>query len=335
MNRFRLLFALVVVVSLSLCRGAETTVKPAPPELMLWLRADTLAKTLDDAAEVNSWPDDSGRGNDAVSEQGMEPSFSSKGVGGTPAVLFAGNANAKPKMIQRLLLPLSGEWRGATIFCVGANLQQANWLGTNPGGQGEIRIIGSLQHCNQPTSPSCPLGVKAADGLQMVTIADGLTTDGSLQCDIYSGEKRVSGFTDDKCVYGLMWGKADLGAYLDWASLNGEIDEFIVYRGVLSDDDRTAVEHYLRGKYKLDGAKDDDPATPVGYPLPAAPALPTAAKLTKEPVEDHLQLWLRADDLTLKDGAHISEAPSSAADALTRRGIAGGTRPLARPHPPR
>jgi hypothetical protein len=320
----RLVAVLAVLLPL---RCALAAPEKATPKLMLWLRADDL-KNLQDGDRLDRWPDAAGR-YDAVAKDASRPFYRAKGAAGWPAVAFDPNLAANPKVVRRLTLPLAGEWPGGTILMVGTKANHLVWLGTTPGGHGDLRLLGSVQWCNTPNSPALGLALPDKPGLQIVGLTAGLADDG-LRLSVYADGQQMGSFNGKSGVYGLIWKDASLGGYLDWVGFDGEICELLVYQGELSDRDRQAAERYLGRKYKLKVAQPEGEnlPNPPGWPLPPVPKVvkPPLPPVTTQPVTTGLRYWFKADDLKLDSGRLVDHWPAAVGGtALTSSGDARPT----------
>jgi len=319
---------LSVVAVLLPGRCALAASDKAPPKLALWLRADDL-KNLQDGDRIDNWPDAAGR-YEAVARGAFRPLYRAKSAAGPPAAAFDPQLAVNPKAVRRLTLPLAGEWPGGAILMVGTKANHLVWLGTAPGGQGDLRLVGGVQWCNNPDSPGLGLTLPEKPGLQILGLTAGLIDDG-LRLTVHADGQRVGGFSGKPGVYGLVWKDAHLGGYLDWVGFDGEICELLVYQGELSDQDRQAAERYLAGKYNVKIAQPVEnlpaPENPPGWPLPPAPSVvkPALPLTTTQPATTGLRYWFKADDLKMESGRPVDRWPAAVGGvSLTS---SGGSRP--------
>src|ERR1043166_834896 len=136
-NRFAVLFALWLCVTALGFLSASAQTLPPTNNLVMWLKADSLA--LADGAAVNSWGDSSGSGHDAVKLTGWNaPTFATNGINGHPALLFSSNTqslfvtnNVHPTSLT-LRLPTGLTFAASfKTFDTSAPLQTPNWT-ANP-----------------------------------------------------------------------------------------------------------------------------------------------------------------------------------------------------------
>ena len=126
---------------------SNLSARPSPPVkdgLELWIKSDDLAG-MKEGELVGTWPDSSGRRRHLVSTGTARPRFKVNGIAGHPTIVFAGDVRANPKVVHSLKLPLTGEWKGVSVFAVGKGLAGAGWFDSAPGGLGCLRTCGFLQ----------------------------------------------------------------------------------------------------------------------------------------------------------------------------------------------
>jgi hypothetical protein len=208
--------------------------------LSLWLRADALG--LGDGSRVESWPDASGRSNDASASGAARPTFVSSGRNGRPTVEFDGSSTRMTGSVSRGL--------SATYFAVGnsatngrtaigevydENGSTRNILYLRSGGQFSYYDGGSEQGGGTLSSDRFVIfgathrgqTVRGYDAGDQVLTSNRATTNSV--ADSYAlGDDKTG---DDH--------------------LRGNVAEFVVYETVLGDAQRILVENYLSAKYNI------------------------------------------------------------------------------------
>jgi len=312
----------LLVIGCLLCFGMALPLqaaKLANAELALWVKAEDLGK-LKDGDPVAVWPDAGGKFNDLKSVGTQPPTYAAKGQGGHPAVAFAGDIKANPKVLHNLRAPFTGEWRGMTLFIIGTELQQNNWLGTSMGEQNDLRTIGSLQLCSSKCGVPGFTFPAEQKGPQLAEISAGIDEKGVLTLTSFANGQQLATSSDPAPTYGVGMNKFIFGSYFDWMAYRGEVSEIIVYKGVLTEAERKATERYLLVKYGLAAALPNDPKQPAGYPIPTpVAAAPSVTKLT--PCPNGLRIWARADDITAADHGPVGDWPNLAGDKKPLFGV--------------
>jgi hypothetical protein len=232
--------------------------------LQLWLKAD-IGVTQDAAGNVNEWDDQSGNANNATqADATLQPKFVSGAVpvSGQPVIRFTGvQTIAEGEYLQgtgQVDIPA-----GFTSFFVYLRAdptppreQMAVYLGV-PGtpssgrgyyirsgfGGGDDEMAFSGWANDHGTGFTIPINTYRIWTLRL--------SDDQTQLDFFDTDG-VSTFTATDTVGSLLTPGAGyyvggLGSQL--RNLQGDIAELIVYKGTLSDADRTAVESYLSHKY--------------------------------------------------------------------------------------
>jgi hypothetical protein len=298
------MFRLLIIISLSIALLLPSIC--ADPELMLWVKAEDLNE-LDDQTEITSWPDASGKFNNMKVVTGSKPTFVTEGTSGRPAVVFSGNCNGNDKAPQKIVVPISGEWRGITVFVVGNNLSQSNWFGTH-GGPGELRLIGAIQHCGSNATTPGFGAMSKKTGTQLAEIACGIDETGACTLTNYINGAQAGTKSSTNPNYGIVCDQPYFGGYEDWMSYQGEINEIIIYKGVLNDKARKETEDYLLAKYELAKSTEKTPKVPFGYAPPKEPTPPPAVK--SKPVLTGLQMWACADDIDANEKGPVENWPT-------------------------
>lgn len=290
--------------------SAVSTAPAAPAaRLMLWARSEDLA-ALPDGTRLDRWPDATGQHRDLTAEGDWRPTVVRQGPGGKPAVHFDGNGNATPKVLRHLMVPLEGEWRGATIVLVGTNLNTLIF-GTAPGGQGELRVLGWAQHTTAKADlPN--LFDQVTPGVHLGLITDGITPDGKITVTTWlDGVQRRQAAGES--LYGISFHQPSLGGYLDWTSWTGDLSEVLIYQGILDTLDRTRLQQFLLAKYGLVPTTTNGPMTPPGFPVAPVILPPPPPPVRLQPARAGLKLWARADDIHgAKDGDAVISVPNQA-----------------------
>jgi hypothetical protein len=295
------------------------------PRLMLWVKAEDLVGKLKDAGNVTVWPDASGLFNDLTDgvKDATAPSFKESGENGRPAVVFAGDARAKPKVVQALKAPLTGEWKGTTIFLVGSNLgSSSGWFGTG-NGQGELRSFGPFQHCGSKNSfgfdKFAPL--KGKPGPQLATVECGMDEKGAMNLTAYANGQQVATSSDPFPNYGVTCNSPTIGSYGTDVPHSGELYEMLIYKGVLTGSERRSTEEYLMAKYGLASSTPETAKAPAGYLMQKTASPPPALK--NQPCQNGLQLWAAADDITGEDRQEVAVWQNHAGDKKPLTAIPG------------
>ena len=294
----------------SLLRAAE----PAAPQLLMWVKAEDLAARLQDGDRVGLWLDVSGQGNHLKSSAAARPTFKADGLGaGKPAVIFAGDAKAEPKVEEYFNLPFQLETRGTTIFVVGTNLNRSGWYITAMGRAFSLEV-----NNNQIFWMHSRVGLaKSAydvSELQLVTLTAGVDPEMNVgRLGFFANGQLVKNLEKkDPLPYGITYFQPRIGSTGSRydSPHNGAIAEVLVYNYRLSDEDRAAVERYLLAKYAL-AATDNAPRQPIGAPGPA-PKLP---EVKNQPAQEGLQVWMKADEITgITSGIPVASIPNMAGE---------------------
>ena len=319
---------LLALFAITICAFAA---KPA--ELMIWAQADDLQEFYADGDRVNLWPEKSGGKRHLRANGENRPTFVADALPGHAVVRFAGDARAEPKITHALDLPLSGEWRGVTIFIVGVNVASAGLFQTAPGSAGSLRAPGYVQLVGTKASVNPPFpALTDKSKAALVSFDCGIDDDGLLTLTTYANGQRQQSSNDPAPLYGVVMNKPSLGTAAS-AVFSGDIAEVIIYRGQLTAAERAANERYLMQKYRLGVLEGDIPPAPIGYLPPVDPEAAPLPAVVATPITEGAVLWLRADDLFgqgITEGTPVAEVPNAAGGAS----IAGGeaiTRPTYAP----
>ena len=300
----RFLFALALLALLTpALRAQQADVKP---QLMLWARPEDLK--LEDGSRVGYWPDASGQHNHLRSDDDARPYYRANALGaGKPGLRFGNDPAAGITGAHYLALPMNTEWRGASIFIVGTGAGGPGTLFTKLSvvSGGTLRTHGYVQIAG--TTCSAPKGFqeKIKPGtLGLASFVAGLDARDVMHLKLYANGELCATAEDPNSLNGIAFRDGRLGHDGRNVSLNGSIAEILIYRGMLSETERSAVERYLLVKHGLAAPAQDDPKAPFGYQAPARPQFPP---VTLQPSANGLAAWMRADDLKLTDGQPVPQ----------------------------
>lgn len=259
--------------------------------LQLWLNADSLS--LQNGAAVSQWADQSGNNNN-VSQPvaGSQPIYQSNILNGHPVVRFDGVSQYLSGATTPGLMPTT-----ATVIAVYRPLsvlshsQRIISQPHNPA-YAQPAVSWSLS-AGSPnnTIPKAQFAVAStkyetpAGGSTPLVVANMLvsTCDGSAHRFYLNGALVGSTTVAGGIAYAAPQ-SFYVGTDLGGESLNGDVAEVLVYNRVLTDGERKNVELYMGDKYGI----------------VTAPTLPSFST-------NGLKLWLRADSLTLADGAKVGQ----------------------------
>lgn len=212
--------------------------------LALWLKADGIT-SLADGAAVATWPDESGNAYDAAqATASAQPTFRTNVLNGQPVVRFDG---ASDFMSTPLFSPTFSVF---THFIVVARraIDAVHYFSDNVGGPNPCAVYATT---GVPDTWVIRQGGTLtggnAENLDPHVVTSVFNTLSSLQR--VDGTQVMAGSTGGAVA---MNGRR-LGTYRDANALwlNGDIAEVLVYDGLLSDEDRGAVEGYLGDKYGI------------------------------------------------------------------------------------
>lgn len=291
--------------------------------LELWVKADDLVG-LKEGDPVGTWPDSSGRGRHLTSAGPARPHFKAAGIAGRPSVAFAGDIRTDPRVAHWFSLPLVGEWKGVSVFAVGKGLGGAGWLDTAPGGPGCLRAMRFLQLTGGRAGHEGFKGLDDPDRPGLAELLVGIDDRGAMNLSAYANG-RIEGrpARDEGAESGVIFRDARIGVNnRGEAAFSGELAEMLIYRGVLAEGDRRAVERYLMTKYGLAETRPDDPKGPPGLARTGRAGGPPPA-VGRRPFAGGLRLWARADDIPDRpDGSPVGEWANAAGDGrpLTAEG---------------
>ena len=329
--RGSMLFTLCMLTLLALATlpvPAQQATRPPATELMIWVRADDLTPLFNDGDRINRWPDAGGKKRHLTSSGELRPFVKYKGLGDHATVVFKGDARAEPKINHALNLPLSGEWRGITLFFVGANLASPGLFDSAPARSGCLRTRGFLQLTGTNVTlqnPFPPFNGNRKPGV--ITIAAGIDIHGKLTMTSYANGQKQGESTDANPLYSVLLRNPSIGNGNGGEIVfNGELAEALVYRGVISDEERLQTERYLQAKYGWLAPEVEAPEYPAGYTPPVDPEATPLPEVATAPVEAGRKFWMRVDDLFgkgLKEGIPIDALPNNAGDnnAVTSSGL--------------
>ncbi|MGB7745826.1 MAG: Ig-like domain-containing protein [Verrucomicrobiia bacterium] len=242
----------------------------------LWLKADAITGLPDNAA-VATWPDSSGRANDAYqSDTSHQPLYVANALNGLPVVRFDG-VNSYLNLTNFM-----GNATGGEALVV---LKTTTPLGS----QGSLWSLGSHQlylgYNSPPGYPNSDGSITedfgSADGVHLYGL--GIPAQPLNQYHVYevmAQSTNWAAWINGELLYqtanntvGFINGSSELGACF-W-HFAGDIAEVVVFNRGLTADERTMINEYLNGKYGLVPAI---PATPAD--LEATAISPAQISLT-------------------------------------------------------
>jgi len=226
------------------------------PEMILWLDASNLS--LSNGDFVTSWSDLSGNNNDLNQiTGGRQPLFQAAGIGGKPSVLFDGNdlligpasntlLNGTTEVLSAIVVfstssnndsyisSLKRNGTGSSMFSVSVNRNSnsglAGFLTRNEFNTGFVY----LEHNNAYNNGNTRILSALVNNSSRNLFIDGVSRGNDTQ-----------GMVDDAGSY-----EFTLGAqYFGTRHFNGQIAEYILFKGALNNAQRTIVENYLQQKY--------------------------------------------------------------------------------------
>lgn len=225
--------------------------------LDLWLKADE-GVTADAAGKVSVWADQSGQNNHVTQgTAGAYPTYVTDAVYGKPAIRFTGN----PKTF--LSTTLAKPWTGSsTVIMVMKvnNLSQTGARGIFSNDVGSN--VGAWSIVTSSNTPQRLMVLGPRDGgtssgnLEVESTLDPITL--TVTMDTYAGTMKSyrngvaapvvtnASFKNFSSFKTYVIGKSYSTSNLHMAA---DVSEVLVYKGVLSDADRSAVESYLARKY--------------------------------------------------------------------------------------
>ena len=313
-----LLLSLAILLSYSGVWAVE-----APPRLMLWVKAESLAADVADGERVGFWRDQSGQAHHLKSAGAARPTFKANSFGPErPGVVFRGDKTIEPMINEYLTVPINSEWRGITVFVIGELYNRGAWFNSAPGWNRAVWVM--QQHSGWLRNRVDIRNAFPTPGvMQLATITAGIEETSAAYCAVYANGKLVQETREQGPEpYGIYFLNARIGSNGQTrgdAVFNGALAEVLVYQGRLNNDERMAVERYLQVKHGLAEAAEGDPQSPLGYTPPAPLALP---ETKAQPHQQGLVLWAKADAITgLEHGQPVTEVPNQAGEKETLRSI--------------
>ncbi|HYE04390.1 MAG TPA: hypothetical protein VEL07_02610 [Planctomycetota bacterium] len=229
---------------------AAVTGEPITKGLRVWARAEDL--TLDDRAEVATWPNAVDPKRPLTAPAGRLPSLVREALAGRPVVRFAPSGDGENRRVHVLQLPLTGDWQEMTMVVVGSGLNNAGMLDTAPGDGATLRHLGScIQHCAAGyLTTGTPFHlVGATPGLVSLAVR----RDGAGQriaTWAHGVPQQANG--SDSAAAPIVFRQPVIGVIngneVAWA---GDLAEILIYDRALSDDERARTERYLADKFSL------------------------------------------------------------------------------------
>jgi hypothetical protein len=255
--------------------GSDTAPLPTmagpPPiptdQLLLWLdAADSLTLELDEDARIRQWRDKSSNGLHAsVEDTGHRPRIIETALHGRPLVRFSGaewlEVPSKADLGAEYTLVFVARGREGTLLSKGSGDSDGSFSMFD--GVAGFRVSGSDLHAGEHDAQAFGVRCILADASNVRWYV------GGAECGKHADTKHAvknSNRLRMGCILARKSGKS---------FFQGELAELIIYTRALSDDERTAVEGYLRGKW-LDG--HDIAAAPSPIPSVEPPPDPAVAE---------------------------------------------------------
>ena len=262
-------------------RATAGPVGPAAPVrngLELWVKSDDLVG-LKPGDRIGAWPDSSGRKRHLTSTGSARPIFKADGIAGHSTVVFAGDLRSDPKVAHFFGIPLEGEWRGTSVFAVGKGLTGAGWFDSAP----EATAACAMSYLQLTGSRAGNEGFKSLGDPARAGLAEmlvGMDERGAMTFTAYvNGRVEGRPVRDEGAEYGVIFRDARIGVNnRGETAFAGELAELLIYRGLLPEADRLAVERYLMAKYGMAAATPEDPEDAAGTRAGAATPSPSSTR---------------------------------------------------------
>ena len=293
-----------------------------PAKLAIWAKAEDLVETTDNRGKVMTWSDARNNGLAFTSMEGFEPSFLLNGAEGTPSIYFGDFDNPENRVNNYFDVPLLGEYPGATIFMVGADMNKGGLIDTSAGGFGSLRHIGVLQiTSSNNTAPGLNYFSQNPGKVGILSMSVNLQDDDSSKFDVHINGEHHSTTVDTRPSYVIMFKNSRIGNVNYHEQIfSGEIKEVLYYVGIMTEEQRKETEKYLINKYinlETDGAPYGvDTALTDHIVLPEVKA---------KPYTDGVSMWFRSDDIEgLNETGQIQNFPAVVGGEIVK---GGGTDP--------
>ena len=270
---------------------------PANPDLVLWLKADSLVSV--DGAAVSAWADSSAWGN-TMSETTNRPTYVASAVNGRPALRFDG---ANDRLSGTLdtgaaagVQPLSTPFTifGVTKYTPGGANQVQGWFG---GGTGRV-AFGNYNGTSNPSYPNSTFWAWTPSQLSTYGLENSLNANWNVHA--YSipdaSEANWTWHLNGSPTGGPALTSGTPNAYgntmyVGWSGYPGEffkgdVAEIAVFKTVLSAADRAEVTDYLMQKYLEGPPPPTSWMTPVAVPFSSGPAYPAGDTYTADKAID-------------------------------------------------
>lgn len=208
----------------------------------MWLEANTLM--LSPGANVTSWLDQSGNGNDAsILSPDVPPTYNASSINGLPAVAFNG--------MQRMYVPTltpSGTISLFTVVKVVSSTGDQHYISCYNGGSGG----GGLGNF----SGNFHIFVTSGGSLVVNLFSVALSVTNHI-LDLQVDGTNASGYVDSSQIYNTACGAMSpgtvlyLGGAFNGSLATAEIAEILYYNPVISTGNATLVRNYLSAKYGI------------------------------------------------------------------------------------
>ena len=299
----------------STCEAAAVT--DAGP--WTWLRARDLPAR--DDQRVSFWPDQSGNGNHARSQDGRRPFFDADGAGEHPALRFE---DIQRMDLVRNLFP-DGALERSFFVVLATEDTDAHVVGTGDSGNGYLTRYGSavamvggspyVKVLDNSRGLGLSSGVDSADGATHVVSAVARNGRSTIHVDGLRGGITFGG--TDSYRYTVTTIGAGNGSNNNGLAdvFNGRVAEVILFDRAVEDEERAAIDAYLRAAYGVaaagplgcDGEARSGERFDVCGTCGGGGEACDGTVVTGDPELEERPpvLWLRAHDLS----AHVAEQP--------------------------
>lgn len=257
----------------------ESSAPPVTQDgLNLWLKADE-GVIRDTSNRVSVWQDQSGNGNDlAQSSPSFQPRIITDPVNQMPAIKFEQGIGDTPYLSKELDEPYVGS---SSLILV----MKQNTLAPGEGkgifgtglynGQDLSEMQGVFGVITDWGTGGTLLGGEKANALLRLPATDYAVLSVTIDYETGTVKSYVNGnlltdSTKEKHKTFSKFSAYTVGRSYWWNSLDANLSEVLVYRDVLEEDDRSAIEQYLLEKYAIDtsGGPVEEPKS-LPSPIPA------------------------------------------------------------------